>query len=88
LIPSHIGQFAAAAPPLTSDPSAWSYQHDNSLLPLSQPQCPPERLEQAVELTSPPSWTLATNPVSISGGRKAVTIAPALNSAFFRLALD
>jgi hypothetical protein len=82
------GYFDDAAPSLTSGPPALSYQRSGSLLTLSWPQCPPTRLEQAADLTSPLSWTPATNPVSVSGGRKTVTITPTSNSACFRLALE
>jgi hypothetical protein len=79
------GCFDDAAPSLASVPNAKLLR--NSLTRVG-PQCPPTRLEQAVGLTSPPTWTPATNPVSVSVGRKILTITPALHSAFFRLALD
>ncbi len=82
------GYFDDAAPSSTSGPPALSYQRSGNLLTLTWPQCPPTRLEQAADLTSPLSWAPATNQVSVSAGRKTVTITPAANSAFFRLALE
>lgn len=79
------GYFDDAAPSLTSDPPALSYQRNGGLLTLTWSQCPPARLEQAGHLTSPMSWTPATNTVSGSDGLEAVTVTPALKSAFFRL---
>jgi hypothetical protein len=82
------GYFDDAAPSVSSGAPPLAYQRSGSLITLSWSQCPATRLEQALGLGSPTYWTPATNAVSLSGGRKTVSLAPTLKSAFYRLALE
>jgi hypothetical protein len=57
-------------------------------LTLVWPECPASHLERAEALTSPMSWTTATNEVATGGGQKSVTLTPTGSAGYYRLILD
>ncbi len=81
------GYFDDAMPASASGPLELDAQSDGANLILSWPECPRARLEQTESLL-PTNWETAPNEVTVSGGRRIVTLAPTENNGFFRLVLE
>jgi hypothetical protein len=82
------GYFDDAAPGNSTTPLRLSVQLNGNALTLTWPECPDARLEQAESLTSPVSWSTATNQISVVGGQKSVTRTPIGSAGYFRLVAE
>jgi hypothetical protein len=82
------GYFDDAAPGSSNTPLRLSVQLNGNTLTLTWPECAAARLEQADSLTSPVSWTTATNQISVVGGQKSVTLTPIGSAGYFRLVAE
>jgi hypothetical protein len=86
--PTSLGAPATLSPTATQQPPQLSAQRNGNNLTLTWPELPSSHLERAEALTSPMSWTTATNQVATGGGLKSVTITPTGNAGYYRLVLD
>jgi hypothetical protein len=82
------GYFDDATPSGSGGPPQLLAQRNGNDLKLLWPECPAAHLELATTLTPPLSWTTVTNPVTVTGGQKSLTITPTCNSGYYRLVLE
>jgi len=84
------GYFDDALPGVATAPPQLAAELSGAGLTLSWPECPGARLEQTDSVLPPANWTTVTNPISITGGWKSVTLFPPPQSGvgFFRLMLE
>jgi hypothetical protein len=82
------GYFDDATPAGSGGTLQLTAQRNGTDLTLLWPECPAAHLERAETLTSPVSWTTATNQVTTGGGQKSVTLTPTANAGYFRLVLE
>jgi hypothetical protein len=86
--PTSLGAGSTLAPTATQQPPQLVVVRSGNALTFTWPELPSAHLEQAVSLTPPVSWAIATNQVSVVGGQKNVTLTPTGNVGYFRLVLD
>jgi hypothetical protein len=84
----HNGYFDDLAPAAATGPPPLVAQRHGDFLVLTWPECPAARLEHADGLGAPINWQTATNPVTLTGGQKSVTIPLTGNAGYFRLVVE
>ncbi len=79
------GYFDDVTPGGSSGSLQLSAQRNGNDLVLTWPECPNAHLERADSLTPPVSWSTVTNPPTLGGGQKTVSLVLTGNAGYFRL---